>query len=78
MPPLLPSAVIELPTEPMKKFILITLEPIQAVASKTVNLMLIGEFTWAVDDNFSGFEAAVIKQVDDAPFILVSQDAFNN
>ena len=71
-------ATIKLPAKPMKQCILMTFEPIQAVASKTVNLMLIGEFTWAVDDNFSGFEAAVEKQVSETLLPLVGEQTFDD
>src|SRR5207253_7637185 len=55
-----------------------TLEPLQTVASATVNLLLSGEFVWATRDNLSGFETAVIKQVDNTPLTFIGQEILND
>jgi len=55
-----------------------TLEPLQTIAPETVNLSLSGEFVWATRDNLSGFEATVIKQVDDTPLTFIGQEILND
>ncbi len=61
----------------MHEFIRVALEAVQAVASETINLLLIDELARAAQHNLFGFEAAMIEQVDSPPLPFICQNALN-